>query len=328
MPVKDESAIPDLRTLSKEIEYLKEELQDLKVLYENSVDHSSTIENELEEKNRRINELLTSMKMYLSPQLYASIVGGSFDSKLTHKRKKLTMFFSDIENFTDITDIIEPETLSGLLNDYLTEMSNIAAKYGGTIDKYIGDAIVIFFGDPDFIDDETHARQCVRMAIEMLEQIKIISRNWQGSGSPGGLGVRMGINTGFCTVGNFGSETRMDYTMIGGQVNIAARMEKIADRNSVFISEATYSLVRDIVEVSGPKVTRVKGIHYPVKVYKLIGLKREAESIDSLLETTEHGFFLHPISFNKISDSLAYKTQILKALKRAVSRLDDLDQNQ
>lgn len=325
-----QNAVPNgkvinLTALLAQIEQMREELQDLRVLYENTVEHSSAIENELEGKNQKINNLLTTMRMYLPPQLYDSIVRGTFDTRQPFRRKKLTMFFSDIVGFTQITDSTEPETISGLLNEYLTEMSAIATKYGGTIDKFIGDAIVIFFGDPEFIDDITHARQCVRMGVEMLDTIRVLSRGWDAVGAPGGLRVRMGINTGFCAVGNFGSETRMDYTIIGGQVNIAARLEKIADPNSIFMSESTYSLVKDIVEVEVPGKIRVKGIHYPVAVYKVIGLKRGSMGYDSLLERSDDTMFLHPISFNRLADSEQYREHLSEVLNHALEFLHDCE---
>ena len=308
----------ELSGLLDEVELLKEELNDLRVLYENTVEHSTTIENALEDKNRHINNLVTSMKMYLSSQLYNSIIKGTADSKLSYKRRKLTMFFSDIEGFTRITDMIEPETLSGLLNEYLTVMSDIAVMYGGTIDKFIGDAIVVFFGDPEFVDDETHARQCVRMAVEMLDRIKILSKHWSDAGAPNGLGVRMGINTGFCTVGNFGSENRMDYTIIGGQVNITSRLEKIAERNSIYISETTYAFVNDIVRVDEKRRIRVKGVHFPIGVFKVLGIKDSNEIVESLLDKNDMSFTLQPVSFDAGIDTETYREGLISVLEEAL----------
>ena len=317
----------DLADLVGKIELLKEELHDLKVLYENTVEHSTTIENTLEEKNRHINNLIASMKMYLSSQLYNSIMKGTLDAKLSYKRKKLTMFFSDIEDFTRITDMIEPETLSGLLNEYLTVMSDIAVMYGGTIDKFIGDAIVVFFGDPEFLDDETHARQCVRMAVEMLDMIKILSKHWSDAGAPNGLGVRMGINTGFCTVGNFGSENRMEYTIIGGQVNIAARLEAVAERNSIYISEATYAFVKNIVRVDEKMRIHVKGVHYPIGVYKVLGMKDSNEILEDLLDKDDSGFTLQPISFDARMDTDTHREGLISVLEEALKILKKAREN-
>jgi len=306
-----------------EIDKLKAQMHDLKVMYENTVEHATLIDDELEEKNRRINSLLALMRTYLPSQVYDSIATGKLTSKLMYKRQKLTFFFSDIVGFTEVTDTLEPETLSALLNEYLTEMSALAGIYGGTVDKFIGDAIVVFFGDPQFIDDETHAKRCVRMAVEMLEKIKLLSGKWRAAGASNGLAVRIGINTGFCTVGNFGSEARMDYTIIGGQVNIAARLEKIADRNSIFISETTYTLVQDVVEVEGPRLIDVKGIHFPVKVYKIVGVKRGADVREAQYMEFGNGFFLRQLYYEPGSGTPRERASLLEDLRKAVRFIEE-----
>ena len=313
-----EESFVDIADLRREIEKLKNWQRDLQIMYENTIEHGTMIENELEEKNQRINSLLALMKIYLPSQVYDSIETGKLTSELSYKRQKLTMFFSDIVGFTEVTDTLEPETLSALLNEYLTEMSTIAGIYGGTVDKFIGDAIVVFFGDPQFIDDETHAKRCVRMAVEMLEKVKLLSSKWLAVGASQGLAVRMGINTGYCTVGNFGSEARMDYTIIGGQVNIAARLEKIADRNSIFISEYTYALVKDIVEVEGPRLIEVRGIHYPLKVFKIVGIKTETGAGESRFVEFGNGFFLRQLYYEPDSATPAERSTILEDLRKAV----------
>jgi adenylate cyclase len=308
----------DATGLRQEIEKLKSRQRDLEIMYENTIEHGTLIENELEEKNHRINSLLALMKIYLPSQVFDSIETGKLTSKLAYKRQKLTMFFSDIVGFTEVTDTLEPEALSSLLNEYLTEMSTIAGIYGGTVDKFIGDAIVVFFGDPQFIDDETHAKRCVRMAVEMLEKIRLLSGKWVAAGASHGLAVRIGINTGYCTVGNFGSEARMDYTIIGGQVNIAARLEKIADRNSIFISEYTYALVKDIVEVEGPRLIEVRGIHYPLKVFKIVGIKTGSGAQESRFVEFGNGFFLRQLYYEPDSTTPGEKSALLDDLRKAV----------
>jgi adenylate cyclase len=311
-----------LNALKSKNNQLKGELDDLQIMYDNLVEHGTFIENELEAKNNRINQLLSSMKNYLPPQLYESIVSGTTEVKLSHKRQKLTVFFSDIVNFTEVTDVLEPETLSKLLNQYLNDMSEIALKYGGTIDKFIGDSVMVFFGDPVFISDEVHAKNCILMALGMLEKTRILGDEWLGAGVQNGLSVRMGINTGFCTVGNFGSENRMDYTIIGSQVNIASRLESIAEPNSVFISGTTYSFVKDIVDVEGPNTTRVKGVHHPVEVYKVLRLKPEfVVERDSFLSQTTGGFDLKPMRFSKDTASRDETQRMIISLERALRYL-------
>lgn len=307
----------------KKILESKREIEDLKILYENVVEHSTLNENELEKINLETKELLHSMKKYLSPQLFNSIVKTpAKDLDLSYERKKLTIFFSDIVGFTQITDMIEPEALSSLLNEYLNEMSKIAMKYGGTIDKFIGDAIMIFFGDTGSNDGDEQGQQCIRMALEMLKKTKALSGGWIARGSPSHLKVRMGINTGFCTVGNFGSSNRMDYTIIGGQVNIASRLEKVSDANSITISNSTYKMVKDIVIADPPVSKSIKGISHPIEVYKILRLKSEKDKIKSeYCITTENGFILKPINFDNNYTSELEKNLIVQSLELALENI-------
>ena len=209
---------------------------------------------------------------YLSPQIFASIFSGERDVTIQTERKKLTIFFSDIKDFTATTERLQPEELAGLLNEYLTEMSAIALKWGGTIDKYIGDAIVIFFGDPQTKGFAEDAKAAVRMAVEMQSRLAELNIVWRARGIEQPFRARMGINTGFVNVGNFGSDERMDYTIIGGEANLAARLETSADAGGIVISYETYALVRDIVAAHEQPPIRVKGISRDVVPYVIDGL--------------------------------------------------------
>ncbi|HET9244248.1 MAG TPA: PAS-domain containing protein, partial [Xanthobacteraceae bacterium] len=177
-------------------------------------------ENQLADKSRALEHLSNQLAKYLSPQVYESIFTGKQEVKIASRRKQLTVFFSDIAGFTETTDRLESEDLTRLLNHYLTEMSQIALSYGATIDKYVGDAIVIFFGDPETHGVKEDALACVEMAIAMRKRMLELQDVWRASGIENPLQARIGINTGYCTVGNFGSEDRMDYTIIGGGVNL------------------------------------------------------------------------------------------------------------
>jgi adenylate cyclase len=159
--------------------------------------------------------LSSKLAKYLAPQVYDSIFTGQQDVKIVSKRKKLTVCFSDLVGFTEITDQMESEDLTQLLNHYLTEMSKIALQYGATIDKYVGDAIVMFFGDPISLGVREDALACVQMAIAMQRRAGELAQEWSNSGIATPLRCRIGIHTGYCTVGNFGSDDRMDYTMVG-----------------------------------------------------------------------------------------------------------------
>jgi PAS domain S-box-containing protein len=171
----------------------------------------------LTEKTEQLEALSAKLAKYLSRQVYDSIFEGRTEVRVESYRKELTVFFSDIQGFTDLTDRLEAEPLSELLNSYLSEMSRIADEHGGTIDKFIGDGIMIFFGDPETRGRKQDALACVRMALAMRERIHQLHDEWRAAVGSADLHVRIGINTGYCTVGNFGSEDRLDYTIVGGR---------------------------------------------------------------------------------------------------------------
>ncbi|MEJ1996485.1 MAG: adenylate/guanylate cyclase domain-containing protein, partial [Limibacillus sp.] len=217
-------------------------------------------EEELAQKTKALESLSNQLSKYLSPQVYNSIFSGKQEVKLTSQRKKLTIFFSDIVGFTQTADRLESEDLSHLLNQYLTAMSQIALAYGATIDKYVGDAILAFFGDPESRGVKEDAIACVKMAIAMRKMMHSLADDWRGSGIEKPLEVRIGITTGYCTVGNFGSEDRLDYTIIGGAVNTASRLQSLAQPNEIIISYETYALVRDQISCEEHGEVDVKGI--------------------------------------------------------------------
>ncbi|MEC8595547.1 MAG: adenylate/guanylate cyclase domain-containing protein [SAR324 cluster bacterium] len=225
--------------------------------------------------NAKLANFSTKLSKYFSPEVYNSLFTGELDVKVQTQRKLLTIFFSDLEGFTELTERLEPEVLTELLTHYLTEMSKIALRWGGTIDKYIGDAIMIFFGDPASKGEKADAVNCVRMAMEMVDQLAEVRAIWKDKGLALPLNARMGIHTGICTVGNFGSEDRLDYTVIGNGVNLASRLESNAKPNSILISEDTYLHVRSEINCSKNNTIKVKGVSYPVQTYKVEGLMME-----------------------------------------------------
>ncbi|MGA0305617.1 MAG: adenylate/guanylate cyclase domain-containing protein [bacterium] len=235
--------------------------------------------------NAKLANFSTKLSKYFSPEVYNSLFTGELDVKVQTQRKLLTIFFSDLEGFTELTERLEPEVLTELLTHYLTEMSKIALRWGGTIDKYIGDAIMIFFGDPASKGEKADAVNCVRMAMEMVDQLAEVRAIWKDKGLALPLNARMGIHTGICTVGNFGSEDRLDYTVIGNGVNLASRLESNAKPNSILISEDTYLHVRSEINCSKNNTIKVKGVSYPVQTYKVEGLMMEQAD---QLGLTEH----------------------------------------
>jgi len=214
---------------------------------------------------------------------------------ITAERKKLTIVFSDIKDFTALTERLQPEDLTALLNEYFTEMSVIALRHGATIDKFVGDAMLLFFGDPDTRGVREDAAAAVRMALDMQAELARLNAEWRKRGLAEPLEVRMGINTGYCHVGNFGSDNRMDYTIIGAEANLAARLQAVAQPGSIIISYETYALVRDIVEADALPPITVKGISRPVVPYVVRRLAEvpeagvihgQAQGLDLFLDVT------------------------------------------
>ena len=252
----------------------------------------NTLAQTLDEKSKMMEELSLKLAKYLSPQVYESIFSGEQDVSLNTKRKKLTVFFSDIKDFTQTTEDLQPEDLTYLLNSYFTEMSSIALKHGATIDKFIGDAMLMFFGDPESLGVQEDAQACVRMAIEMQRRMEDLRKVWWQKGFEHPFEMRVGINTGYCNVGNFGSEDRMDYTIIGGEVNLAARLESSADKGGILMSYETYALVKDIVDTEPRKPIKVKGIRREVKPYAVTSVLDNLEETQSVLLEERKGFNL------------------------------------
>ncbi|GGE17475.1 adenylate cyclase [Aureimonas endophytica] len=227
---------------------------------------------ELGETNEFLAAISMKIAKYLSPQIYKSIFSGQRDVAIATERKKLTIFFSDIKDFTAIAERLQPEDLTALLNEYFTEMSGIALKHGATVDKFIGDAILAFFGDPETKGIEEDARACLRMAVEMQYRLAQLDAEWRKRGIEQPFRARMGINTGYCNVGNFGSEDRMDYTIIGAEANLAARLQAIAEPGGICLSYETYALVRDMVRAKPLQPITMKGISREVVPYAVDGL--------------------------------------------------------
>ena len=216
---------------------------------------------------KRLKSLSEQLSRYLAPQVYQSLFDGSRQAEIQTQRKRLTVFFSDIKNFTASTAQWQPEEVTFLLNSYFEEMSQIAAEYGATLDKFIGDAIVIFFGDPHTLGPRQDAVQCVKMAIAMQQRMAELRQRWKDMGIPKAFEIRIGINSGFCDVGNFGSNLRMDYTIIGREVNLAARLEQAAEPGGILISRDTHDLVQGDVEVEEREPVIAKGFAEPITVY-------------------------------------------------------------
>ena len=212
------------------------------------------------------------MRCFLARQLIDLLTEAEDDAAWTsHQRLKLAIFFSDIDGFSRITDRMEPEEIAEVLNYYFSRMCQIAEKYGGTIDKLVGDSMLVIFGAPTGTNDEDHALRSVRMAWEMQECMRKLRSEWEQHGIDDPFRIRIGINTGFATVGPIGNEEFMDYTAIGSQVNLAARLESHCLPGKILLDFSTNALIQDEFETVSKGEVRAKGFHYPIKTFEVVG---------------------------------------------------------
>ena len=272
---------------------------------------------ELERKNTFLASISQQISRYLSPQIFRSIFSGEKNAQVQTERKRLTIFFSDIKDFTPTTERLAPEVLTELLNGYFTAMSAIALEHGGTIDKFVGDAMLIFFGDPETRGAENDAAACVRMAVAMQRKIAELAAAWRRAGIEEPFRARMGINTGFCNVGNFGSNDRLDYTIIGAEVNLAARLQSIAAPGHIVMSYETYALVRELVVAHPLDAIRVKGISRDVVPYAVEGL-RGADTEVPVISEHAPGLDVY-VDVNKLDEASVARART--ALELALSAL-------
>ena len=220
------------------------------------------------ETRKEVERLAAKLSRYLSPSVSRSLALGKSTAQVESRKKKLTVFFSDIVNFTARTNCMTPDDLTVFLNEYLEAFTGIAIKYGGTVDKYIGDAVMVFFGDPETRGVKADACSCVKMALEMQQACEVLADGWGlFDGEP--FKVRMGIATGFCTVGSFGCQQKLDYTIIGETVNLASRLETAAPAGCIFADEECWNQVKDQFTGLAQGLISVKGFDNPVQVYRI-----------------------------------------------------------
>ena len=225
----------------------------------------------MEEREKRY--IRSAFSQYMSPAVISDLMANPDKLKLGGERKRVTIFFSDLAGFTSLSEKLQPEQLVHLLNQYLTEMSEIILKNRGTIDKFEGDAIMAFFGAP--VDYPDHAIKACLSSLEMQARLEELNqKKWGPEGYPR-LSCRIGLNTGDVLVGNMGSAMRMDYTIMGDEVNLASRLEGANKPygTKLMISEATYKDARNAIEVRQIDLLGVVGRQKPVKVFEVMAEK-------------------------------------------------------
>ncbi|MCX7612685.1 MAG: adenylate/guanylate cyclase domain-containing protein, partial [Caldimicrobium sp.] len=214
---------------------------------------------------------------YVTERVVQELIKNPEMAKLGGERKEVTVFFSDLRGFTSMSEKLDPEKVVEILNEYFSAMTEIVFKWEGTLDKFIGDAIMVFWGAPIHIPD--HGERAVRCAVEMVQRLRELNNKWRQEGRPE-LYLGAGIHTGQALVGNIGAEgKKMDYTVIGDTVNLASRLEGLNKQynSEIIISEATFERVKpllerelkDVVEVIPLGETFVKGKEKPIRIYQI-----------------------------------------------------------
>ncbi len=240
-----------------------------------------------EERSKK--ELRQTFSKYVSPQIVEEVLRDPKNLELGGRKEKITVFFSDVRGFTTISEKLTPLELSDLLNSYLTPMTDLVFQNKGTLDKYMGDAIMAFFGAPLHMED--HAKWACRCALQHLEKLEVLRKEYIAKGLPQ-IDIGIGLNTGECSVGNMGSQTVRNYTVMGDTVNLASRLEGINKEygTKIIISEFTFAEVKDSFTARPIDRVRVKGKNQPVEIYELICEGRPTALRQAPLEAFQKGY--------------------------------------
>lgn len=243
-------------------------------------------------EGREKRKIRKAFQYYLSSSVVEEMLKDTDKLQLGGERRVCTVLFSDIRGFTTISEKLSPEELVSLLNSYLTPMTNIVFKYDGTLDKYMGDAIMAIFGAPVAYED--HAARACYACLDMMSELKELQKGWQALGLPE-LDIGIGLNTGPMSVGNMGSTVRFDYTAMGDNVNLGSRLEGTNKQygTHIIISEYTYAAAGSAVYARELDCVRVKGKHEPVRIYELLGRGTVPASEKEFIDTFEKAIGLY-----------------------------------
>jgi len=215
---------------------------------------------------REKQSLQRSFEAYFPPGVVKRIMANPELITQGGQKKELTILFSDIKSFTTHSSTMTPDEIQKALNEYFEAMVEVVFKYEGTVDKFIGDGLMVFFGDPE--DQPDHALRCVRAAIEMQQRTRVLRAKWESEGKfP--LQIRIGVNSGPVVVGNMGSARRLSYTVLGSDVNLAQRLESNAPVGGIMISQRTYELLNGAIPAKLLEPIKVKGLEVPIRVYEV-----------------------------------------------------------
>jgi len=219
-----------------------------------------------------------ALGQYLAPSIMQEVLKNPDNLKLRGIRNNLPVLLSDIVGLTPICEKLQPEEVVQILNEYLDKMTECIFKNSGTLDKYVGDEIVAFFGAPGGEHDDDHPKHAILAALDMQEALADLQKKWESEGRQK-IRSGIGINTGEMLVGNMGSSGIFDYTVIGDEVNLGARVEQLtrAHNCEIIITEATYKHIQNLVEVKELGVEKVKGKEKGVRIFAVLGKKKNMD---------------------------------------------------
>ncbi len=242
----------------------------LSKLYSDLSSLNASLEKKVDEQLERLRRA-EQLRRYLAPQVADAVLEGGATVSLTSTRRNLTILFANIRGLTSLSERMEPEELIDGLNQHFTVMTDVVFRHDGTLDKYIGDGILAFFGDP--IPFEDHAERAVAAALEMRQRLRSLRSRWTLQGDEE-LNVGIGISTGYVTVGNIGSTTRTEYTVIGNHVRLASHLALIAGPDQILVSDQTLAApeVRERVHSVSLEAITLEGFRQPVDIFEISDL--------------------------------------------------------
>ena len=245
--------------------------------------------------------VINKLTRFVPPQVWEPIVKSDSPVSVENKRAKLTIMFSDIVGFTELSDSLSADNLADILNTYMHCMTLIANKHGAVLDKFIGDGMVCFFGEPNSRGPRQDALDCVAMAIDMRREMRTLRQKWRLLGFEG-LYIRIGITTGYCHVGNFGSNNRLSYTLIGKEANLASRLEAVATKGQIFISESTHDYISHDYDCEYAGAFQLKGFDNKVSAWQVLDPDENKGQLSKWVDHTLPGFNLH-LNFRDMQDN-------------------------
>ena len=266
--------------------------------------------------------VINKLTRFVAPQVWEPIVKADSPVTVYNKRAKLTIMFSDIVGFTELSDSLSADNLADILNTYMHCMTLIANKHGAVLDKFIGDGMVCFFGEPNSNGPRQDALDCVAMAIDMRREMRTLRQKWRLMGFEG-LYIRVGITTGYCHVGNFGSNNRLSYTLIGKEANLASRLEAVAGKSEIFISESTHDYISHDYDCEYAGAFPLKGFDDKISAWKVLDPDENKGKLSKWVDHTLPGFNLH-LNFRDMQDN-DYQ-DIRSRLNLAIERIEQAEQ--